>query len=328
MKESLDTIGENNSVSVILVNYNGLKFIAPLFHSLFQQTHRPREIWFFDNASTDGSVELVEARYPTVRVAKHDRNLGYSIPVNEGIRRSSGEYILVLNVDIVLEDAFIEEIVKSLKKFLTAGWGCGKLLKLTESGKSERIDCLGHHMTRSRYAIGIDHSRPFSSSYDIEDQFVFGASACAAIYKRKMLEDLKINGEYFDENFFAYFEDVDVDWRAQQRGWKCVYAPKAVGYHMRGGSGLISQADILACYLSNRWLMIIKNDTLNHFIQDIVPFAKRVLHDFYTYGHINPRALYLAIKRFIKYLPKMLKKRRAIKSRRTVPSSYIRSIIR
>ncbi|MBI4228305.1 MAG: hypothetical protein HY693_01150 [Deltaproteobacteria bacterium] len=75
-----------------------------------------------------------------------------------------------------------------------------------------------------------------------------------------MLDDLQLNGEYFDEEFFAYFEDVDLDWRAQQRGSKCIYTPKALGYHMRGVSGLIRQPEIAACFLANRWLMIIKND--------------------------------------------------------------------
>ncbi|HKZ36891.1 MAG TPA: hypothetical protein VJ184_04510 [Chryseolinea sp.] len=143
-----------------------------------------------------------------------------------------------------------------------------------------------------------------------------------------MLDDLQLNGEYFNEDFFAYFEDVDLDWRAQQRGWKCIYTPKALGYHMRGGSGLIRQPEIAACFLANRWLMLVKNDTLMHLIQDFVPFTIRLARDICFYGWANPLALILAVKRFIKYLPKMIQKRRIIKAKRIVPLSYLRTFIR
>jgi GT2 family glycosyltransferase len=239
-----------------------------------------------------------------------------------------GEYILVLNVDLVLEDTFIEELVRALEKNATAGWAAGRLLKLTDSGKSERIDCLGHHMSRCRYATETDYSRPFDWNEYNEDMFVFGASACAALYRRTALNDLQLNGEYFDEDFFAYFEDVDLDWRAQQRGWKCLYASKAVGYHMRGGSGLIKQREIAACFLANRWLMLVKNDELRHFTKDLIPFINRLASDLCSYGWANPLVLTSAAKRFIKYLPMMLRKRKIIKAKRMVPLSYVRTLIR
>jgi GT2 family glycosyltransferase/glycosyltransferase involved in cell wall biosynthesis len=316
------------SVSVILVNYNGARFIPRLCESLARQTWPPSEVWFFDNNSTDGSADLARDLLPTINVVQYDRNTGYSFPVNEGIRHSQADYKLVLNVDLVLEDSFIEEMVGALERFPTAGWAAGKMLKLTEAGKSEDIDCLGHHMSRMRYATETDHSRPFDWRHYDSERFVFGASACAALYRSSMLEDLRCDGEYFDEDFFAYFEDVDLDWRAQLRGWKCLYVPRAVGYHMRGGSGLIKRADIAACYLANRWLMLVKDDTARHFGQDLVPFATRLVQDVGVYLTTQPLAVWLAVKRGLKLLPRMLAKRRTIQKRSVVARAYIRSLIR
>jgi GT2 family glycosyltransferase/glycosyltransferase involved in cell wall biosynthesis len=316
------------TVGVILVNHNGARFMRALFASLSQQTRAPSEVWLFDNASTDGSAAMAEALCPGIRVIRHERNTGYSRPVNEGLRRSQADYRLVLNVDVVLEERFIEELVAALERYPTAGWAAGKMLKLTEFGKSGEIDCLGHHMARKRYATERDYSRPFVWSDYEQERFVFGASACAALYRASMLEDVRVEGEYFDEDFFAYFEDVDLDWRAQLRGWKCVYAPRAVGYHMRGGSGLIKRPEIAACYLSNRWLMLAKSDTARDVVRDLVPIADAFGRELWRYAVAQPRAVWLAAKRGVTLLPAMLAKRKSIQRGRVVPRSYIRSLIR
>ena len=316
------------TVSVVLVNYNGARFVAALFDSLARQTYGALEVWLLDNGSTDGSVELIEERYPWVRVVRKDRNTGYSRPVNEGIQRSTGEYVFVLNMDVVLADNFVEELVSVLDDDANVGWAAGKVLKLGDAGPTENIDCLGHHMSRNRYARELDYSRPFAWSDYAEKRFVFGASACAALYRRSMLEDVRLDGEYFDEDFFAYFEDVDLDWRAQQRGWKCVYTPRAVAYHVRGGSGLIRERSIAACYLANRWLMMVKNDEPRHVLQDLVPLTSQLARDIGGWGRRDPWVVPVAIGRFLGNLPRMVAKRRGIKTRQIAPRAYLRALIR
>ncbi len=316
------------SVSVIMVNHNGGKFLPPAFASIASQSLAPSEVWFFDNGSTDESAAMAAALLPGIKVVRYESNTGYSAPVNVGIRRSTADYVLVLNVDVVLEDRFIEEMVTAVERYGTAGWAAGRMLKLTEAGKSDRVDCLGHHMSRNRYATETDHSRPFDWRDYEHEQFVFGASACAALYRRSLLDDLRLDGEYLDEAFFAYFEDVDLDWRAQLRGWKCVYVPSAVGYHVRGGSGLIRQPEIAACYLSNRWLMVVKNDRVRDLAADLVPVIRRLARDVRVYGSTQPRAVLLAVQRMFRLLPGTLAKRRHIQRRRVVPRAYIRSLIR
>jgi GT2 family glycosyltransferase len=320
--------GERTLVSVLLVNHNGARFVAPLFDSLARQTYGPLEVILFDNASTDDSVRLVEERYPWVRVVKKDHNTGFSRPVNEGIRLSSGPYVIALNLDVVLTETFVEELVSVLDHDPAVGWVAGKVLKLKESGPTDDIDCLGHHMSRNRYARERDYSRPFEWADYAESRFVFGASACAALYRRSMLEDVRLDGEYFDEDFFAYFEDVDLDWRAQQRGWKCVFTPRALAYHMRGGSGLIRQRRIAAGYLANRWLMLVKNDDTRHVLQDIRPVVGQLARDVGSWGRRDPLVIPAAVGRFLGKVPRMVAKRRAIRTRRVVPRAYLRGLIR
>jgi GT2 family glycosyltransferase/glycosyltransferase involved in cell wall biosynthesis len=325
---TLSGSGKKQTVSAVFVNCNGSKFLEPLFASLRSQTYPLLEVFFFDNASTDHSIEMARSLYQDLKVIQFDHNTGYSHPVNQGIRQSAGDHVLILNVDLVLEDDFVEQLMRALERNPTAGWASGKLLKLTASGKSDQIDCLGHHMSRGRYATERDYSRPFDWNEYKQERFVFGASACAAIYRRSMLHDIQLAGEYFDEDFFAYFEDVDVDWRAQLRGWKCLYVPAAVGYHMRGGTGLIKRPEIAACYLANRWLMLVKNDVLAHFLPDLLPFASRVARDVYAYLRENPKALFFGAIRFATHFPRMWKKRKAIQKARLTPLIYVRGLIR
>ena len=319
----------NKLVSVILLNYNCMKFIDLLFESLRRQTYSPAEVLLFDNGSTDGSVEYVRKRYDGISIYEMGRNTGFSLPNNEGIRKAKGDYILTLNLDVVIEHNFIEQMVNAIETGPRVGWVAGKMLKLTPDGaRCPEIDCLGHHMARFRYATETDYSVPFRWEDYAHPRPVFGASACAALYRRSMLEDVALDGEFFDEDFFAFWEDVDLDWRAQQRGWTCVFTPRAVGYHLRGGSGLSTRPEIAACLLSNRFLTMIKNDDLVHIARDVWPIARRTMRDVAVCLLDNPRALPLAVLRVIRLLPRMVQKRKAVKRYRLVSPAYIRSMIR
>ncbi len=315
-------------VTVIMVNFNCLKYVDELFASLKSQTMQNFEVLVFNNKSEDGSLERIREVYPQAQIFDMGGNTGFSKPNNLGIRMSRGKYILCLNFDIVLEDDFISEMIRAVELDSRIGWVAGKMLRLAPEGKSAGIDCLGHHMVRGRYAVESDYSKQFDWNDYAAERYVFGSSACAALYRKEMLEDIAINGEYFDEDFFAYYEDVDLDWRAQQRNWKCLYAPRAVGYHARYGTGLINVPNIAACYLSNRIFMILKNDINAHFFEDFWHIFYRTKDEYKLYLKKNPRSVMLAIGRVLKYLPRMLRKRKQIKENRSVPDSYIRGLIK
>ena len=146
----------NKLVSVILVNYNCKKYMEKLLESLRLQSYSPTEVLIFDNGSTDGSLEYICTDYPEAQVFKMGENTGFSRPNNLGIQKSKGDYILTLNFDLVLEKDFIEQMVMAIESDSTIGWVAGKMMKLTSNGKSDRIDSLGHHMTRERCARSID----------------------------------------------------------------------------------------------------------------------------------------------------------------------------
>jgi GT2 family glycosyltransferase len=237
--------------------------------------------------------------------------------------------VLALNLDVELERNFIEELVKGIESNSGIGWAAGKMLKLTTQGKkTEEIDCLGHHFHRDRYAKETDYSQPFRWSDYSQLRYVFGASACAALYRKTMLEDVSLGNEYFDEDFVSYWEDVDLDWRAQLRGWRCIYVPNAVGYHVRGGSGLHSRPEIAAHNLANRFLIVIKNDESKHLLRDAAPFLIRTAEDMLFVLRINPLALPMALRLLLQETPRAIMKRRIIQRNRRVSSSYIRSLIR
>jgi glycosyltransferase involved in cell wall biosynthesis/GT2 family glycosyltransferase len=317
-------------VSVVLVNWNGLHLLEKFMPSLAAQTYQALEIFMVDNGSTDGSFQWVCANYPHVKIIELGRNRGFSVPNNIAIRQSRGEYVLTLNTDMLVEPDFIERLVKAVEVDPSAGWAAPRLQGLTRDfQKTQAIDCFGHHMTTTRFAREADCSVPFSWDYYNVPRYVFGASACGALFRRSMLEDVALDGEYFDEDFFAYFEDVDLDWRAQLRGWRCLYVPDAVGYHIRGGTGLKSRTpSIAACEYSNRYLMMIKNDLFTHILQDIRPVVAKSYRMTVDYLRNNPKALVIGLFRVARLAPKMCLKRFKVQAGRKVSRKYMRGMIR
>jgi GT2 family glycosyltransferase len=315
-------------VSVVMVNLDCGRFFDLVFPSLFAQTHRRFEVIVVDNGSTDGSLDRLRIDYPSVDVIALNENRGFSAATNIGIRRSSGEFVLTLNFDIVLEPTFVEHLVAAMQEDARIGWAAGYVLRMTPAGTTAEIDCAGHHMMRGRFAHGFDLSKPFSKDDYTSASDVFGASACAALYRRAMLDDIADDGEWFDEDFFAYYEDVDVDWRAHHRGWRCRYTPDAVAHHIRRGTELIGRPEIAACELSNRILMMIKNDSPRLLLHDWLPVLSRTARELAGHALQRRRALLIGLGRVIRFAPRMLQKRRAIMARSVAEPHHFRAFMR
>jgi GT2 family glycosyltransferase len=158
--------------------------------------------------------------------------------------------------------------------------------------------------------------------YDREE-LVFGASGAAACYRRAMLEDVKVDGEYFDEDFFAYREDADLAWRAQLLGWDCLYVPSAQAWHVRRviperrGS---LPPEINRYSVRNRFLLRVKNQTASHAVRFLVP---AVLRDAQVIGYVllRERSSLGGLADVVRLLPRAWAKRRAIMRRRVRPAS-------
>jgi len=303
-------------VSIIIVTYNSENDLQKLLPSLVSQTHKDFEIVVIDNNSQDCSIELVKNYFPEAKIIKNPENLGFAHAVNQGIKVSSGEFILLLNPDTMLKENFIENLVKKLKEHPEAGGACGKLL--SEDGK--KIDSAGIFF--SPFLRHFDRGQgDLPERYNWE-AYVFGISGAAALFRRKMLEDVRVDEEYFDSSFFAYREDADLCWRAQLLGWKFLYVPSAIGYHRRRvfpGKRKDLPPFINMHSVKNRFLMRIKNQTIFLFL---VLFLTGFVRDLgiIAYTILFERESLKAFKEILSLLPRALKWRREIMKKKRISS--------
>jgi GT2 family glycosyltransferase len=162
-------------------------------------------------------------------------NLGFAAAQNQAARAAQGDWLLSLNPDVFLSRTFISELVKLGEAHPKVGTVCGKLLRWDPAATQEFtrvIDSTGIYFRPDLRHLDRGAEQRDEGQYDREE-YVFGATGAAALYRRAMFEDVAVEGEYFDQQFFAYREDADLAWRAQLMGWQCVYTPKAVAWHVR-----------------------------------------------------------------------------------------------
>lgn len=213
-------------ISIIVLNWNGGQVLGKCLQSLQEQAYHPLEIIVVDNASTDNSSDLVK-KFPGVKLIVNDRNLGFGGGNNIGILASHGKYIMVLNNDTRLDPKCIKELKRSIEKDERYGACASKILLEYEDNL---IDAAGIVVYPDGLSIGRGRLEK-GDRYD-EEVEVFFASGCASLLRREMLDDIGL----FDEDFFAYADEADMGWRAQLAGWKCIYNPKAVVYHLHSAS--------------------------------------------------------------------------------------------
>ncbi|MCL4493126.1 MAG: glycosyltransferase family 2 protein [Nitrospirae bacterium] len=311
-------------VSINIVNWNGLHFLSDCLESVKSQTYKNIEINVVDNASSDGSVDFLAARYPGVNLIKNAKNEGFSRAHNQAIRISSGEYIIPLNFDITLTSTFVEEMVKAAEASPEIGIVSGRLYILRGGEKTHTIDSTGITM-QGMFPADRGQNENNPAQYD-KAEYVFGASGAAPLFKHEMLEDIKLNGEYFDEDFFIYVEDVDLCWRAQLYGWRTIYTPSAIAYHYRGAtrkgdSGM--KREYLIIGYRNRYWSIVKNAVMLNLLKNILWIAIVEL-SFYA-GYLLGRNFFILKVPCIvlKGAPGMLRKRSVIQKKRRVSASYM-----
>lgn len=306
-------------VSVSILNYNGGKSVLTCVDSVIHQTYQPLEALLVDNASTDGSLDTVRRRYPDLRVYQNKTNLGFSGGHNIGIAQTSGEFVLTLNTDVVLKPTFVEEMLARIQRKPNQCKIGGVQGKLVSSDDHSVIDTTGLILTKSRRNFERGQGERDAGQFD-QDGYVFGADACAGLYSRAMLEDVAISGEYFDETFFAYREIVDLSWRAQLRGWRILYAPRAIAFHERNFTPKTRKQQppfLKQLSYRNRYLMIIKNDSLYGILRHfpyIVAFEVAML----GYVLVFEPHLLKAIPVLVGLLPAMWRKRQIVRARALV----------
>ncbi|PWT98140.1 MAG: glycosyltransferase family 2 protein [Terriglobia bacterium] len=253
-------------VCVSIVTHNSRRYIRRCLEAVLSQHEVHLEVVVVDNASTDGTLKVLSPFRRRIRLIRSRHNLGFAAAQNLAIRHSSAPWVLALNPDVLLTPGFLRSVIEAADLDPRAGSVSGKLLSIGPGFTplpEPRIDSTGIYFTPAM--------RHFDRGWHELDEgrfqrreYVFGASAAAALYRREMIEDISIDGEFFDPDFFTYREDADVAWRAQLMGWRCIYTPSAVAHHVRTVSpeNRRSVSPVINMHsVKNRFLLRIKNAT-------------------------------------------------------------------
>lgn len=280
--------GKDNmrNVSIVIPNYNGKHFLENCLRSVFAQEIDQMEVIVVDNGSTDGSQEYLDA-YPGVRVLKLDKNYGFCGAVNAGIKAAESEFVILLNNDTEVEKDFAAELLRAIRKEERI-FSCSS--KMVQYHDRTRMDDAGDYYCALGWAFGRGKGGAVEDYTEPAD--LFASCAGAAIYRKSVLEFLG----YFDEKHFAYLEDIDIGYRARIYGYRNVYAPKAVVYHVGSGfSGsahnafkvkLSSRNSVYLAYKNMPFLQILINSPflLAGFFIKWLFFCKKGLGKEYTAG--------------------------------------------
>jgi GT2 family glycosyltransferase len=223
------------NVSVVVINFNSLKYILKCINHLLFQKGVKLEIIIVDNNSSDNSLVCINKKAALnnqIKIVALDKNVGSSVANNVGIKLCKYDSILILNADVFLEQNFIFKSCEQLYSNPRIGTVIGKLLS---SKNNNVIDSVGIKLFRE--GIGDDIGMGEIDNLNFSKPCtVYGACCAAALYKIDMLRNIAYKSEYYDESFFAYNEDLDLSIRSHRFGWYTLYVPDAVGYHVRGGS--------------------------------------------------------------------------------------------
>lgn len=215
-------------VSVVIPNWNGWNLLEPCLRSLRKQVYRNFCVYVVDNNSADGSVEHTRKIFPEIQLIALPENRGFSAAVNAGISASRGEFVVALNNDTVADPRWLKVLVEAMDAHPEMGFGASMLLSYHEP---DIIDSIGDGYSRAGLSFKIGVHRRNEGQYR-EPFEVFGACAAASIYRRTVLDEVGV----FDEDFFAYMEDVELSIRARMAGYACLAVPGAIVYHIGSAS--------------------------------------------------------------------------------------------
>lgn len=320
-------------VSIIIVNWNGLKFLETCLSSIFKQSYQAFEVILVDNGSTDGSLEFIRSKFPGPRIIVNEKNLGFAKANNQGIEIARGRYIATLNNDTEVDREWLKKLIEAAGSSdqRIGMWG-PKILSMQER---TRIDSVGGLLIyRDGIARGRGRSEEDKGQYDRVEDILF-PSACSALYRKDMLDEIG----YFDEDFFAYSEDSDLGFRARLAGWGAVSVPDAVVYHHYSGStGKYSETKAFLVERNHLWLAI-KNfpvtmlaltpfyTSLRWLVQAINLIGGKGATSKYVKEVSTPNIAFALINALVsaaKGLPATLAKRKSVQKKKVVSNREVR----
>jgi GT2 family glycosyltransferase len=303
------------TVSVCIVTYNSARDIEDCLDAVVGQSFPVSSVIVVDNASTDGTSVFVSEIGEPVRLLANVANNGFAGGQNQAIAQTDSDYVLVLNPDVVLDPDYIANLVDYMDNHPCVGSATGQLVL---ADRPELMDSAGIALSSDHNAYDLAAGEPVSRW--LEPREVFGVSGAAAMYRTAMIRDIAFEGQFFDETYFAYKEDVDVAWRAKHRGWLSWYVPAARAVHARGwkkrSRGSIPLFVRRHSY-QNRFFTLIKNEPFGWHLIKLLPILLVKESAKLAYLLMRERGLLACWPYIMRQLPDMLRKRRHILDNRT-----------
>jgi len=321
------------TVSILITTYNSEKFLKTSLESALQQNYPDCEMIIVDNASSDGTRAVLREFETRVRVIYNDTNRGFAGGQNQAIAHARGDWLFSLNPDVILKPDFLSTLLAAEGQVPRSreriGALCGKLLRWKPNASDERsdmIDSTGIYFRRNLRHLDRGSDELDRGQYE-RREYVIGATGAAALYHRTMVEDISVDGEFFDEDFFAYREDADLAWRAQLMGWSCLYVPDAVAWHVRRVTPERFKQlpdEINRHSIKNRFLMRAKNISPGLYLRLLIPITARDLLIFGYCVMFNRRLLsglnlFWSKRRSIREKRKWIQAHRRVSDRELAP---------
>ncbi|MEO8512966.1 MAG: glycosyltransferase family 2 protein [Ignavibacteria bacterium] len=312
-------------ISIVIPNYNGMEHLKTCYESLKRQSIQDFTVILADNGSTDESVNYTKEQFPDSVTITIGYNSGFAKAVNEGIKYSienlMNDFIFLLNNDIELSPDFLQIAIKSFENEPKTSILAVKMLNYFNRDIID--DCGDFIKAGGGSPLARGHGEKDNGQFD-KTEFIFGACAGAAIYKKELFEKIG----YFDESFFAYYEDIDFSFRAQLAGYKCLYQPEAVCFHKRGGTSSIATHGFQTEMCErNLVLMRIKNYPLSTYILYQPLFFIARIKRYYSFLRFHSFTIFWSglrgYLRGITLLVTKLPERFRIQKNRNVSSSHI-----
>lgn len=307
--------------SVVIPNWNGVRHMPACLEALRAQSYESVEVIVVDNASTDGSQALITAQFPEVRLVALPENRGFTGACNAGMQAAQGEFIALLNNDTEVDPNWIASVIDAFNRHPEAGIVASKMLLFNDrqrfhtTGDLYRID--GRLMNRGVWEFD-------EGQYDREE-YVFSACGGSSAYRRAMLDEIGL----LDDDFFFSAEDMDLGWRAQLAGYRCIYTPHAIVYHHLAATG----GGVTASFYDGRnmiWILLKDYPTAlwrkhaHIIIRAQIRLAWEALR---AWRGAAARARLRGMASALWGVPKMLRKRREIQRNRRVSIAYLESIL-
>ena len=339
----------NPIVSINIVVRNGEKYIRHCLDAILAQTypHEHVEINILDNKSSDRTKETIKdsaqefrnAGFSKFHLAESDENMGMWPGQDELLKHSSGKYILVMAVDVMLDKDFISKAVERMESDGNIGALEAKLYRYELSNgtimPSNIIDTCGFKIFKSRRVINIGHGEEDHGQFNKYSE-IFAVEGAAPFFRKEALDDSRVKGSLVDKEYFWYGDDLDLAWRMRLFGWKEVFDPEVIAWHDRQTTKTLkkSPADFIRLrraipikkrgldWRNTRWT-IIKNDYIINILKDLPAILSREIQ-LAGYILLFEPAVLLEIPKFIVLLPKMFMRRREIMKRATAKPAEMR----